>query len=407
MLREALTIAIVLAAYAVMSIPAITERHRFLRRPYVALAGGALLVALGLVAWRAAWSAIDARTLALLTGMMLLVAALEQANAFGVIASRLVRALPTPGALLAGTMGVVAVLSALVLNDAVVLLFTPILIKAARSMGVPAFPFLCAEALAANLGSVATPTGNPQNAVIALAHSFTFVAFARALAPLALVCVLLGVIYCVFVFRRDLRKPEHRASVPIERFTSAPAIWTSGACVALALALFFVGPSWGIQIWAAALASGALALVLSFALAPRRGVAVARHVDVSILLFFVGLFVLLEGVRASGAAATIDAALARSGSGGATIATAVLSNVVSNVPAVLLLLPGVREPGQALLLAATSTLAGNATFFGSAATVIVAETARSRGESFSVVRFTLVGFPLAVLTLFIAWLWLG
>jgi len=145
-----LTLAIVLAVYALLAIPMLTARFartghpimaRVFSRPGLALLGGLLVLALGLVGPRAAWDGIDWRTLALLAGMMLLVSALERANVFEVIASRLVRRLATPARLLAGSMVVVAVLSALVLNDAVVLLFTPVLVQAARSMGLSPFPY--------------------------------------------------------------------------------------------------------------------------------------------------------------------------------------------------------------------------------------------------------------------------
>ncbi|HWH08961.1 MAG TPA: SLC13 family permease, partial [Candidatus Thermoplasmatota archaeon] len=170
---------------------------------------------------------------------------------------------------------------------------------------------------------------------------------------------------------------------------------------ALALAGFVAGPAVGVPLWASALGGGLVAMLL----APAAGTSplrVARGVDAGVLVFFVGLFVLVEGVRGSvaGASAYVGS------SGGLVLATAVLSNLVSNVPAVLLLLPLVGA-GTAVLLAVSSTFAGNATFLGSAATVIVAETARSRGAEFDVARFTLIGLPLAAATLALAWLLLG
>ncbi|HEX2021903.1 MAG TPA: SLC13 family permease, partial [Candidatus Thermoplasmatota archaeon] len=196
MLAAVAVFALVYALLAVPSLPALASRFRTpgrrrvaalaLSRPGIAALGALAVVALGAVAPREAWDAIDWRTLALLLGMMLLVAALDRANAFAVLASRMARALPTPTRLLVGSMVVVAVLAALVLNDAVVLLFTPVLVRAARAMDVSPFPFLAGEAIAANLGSAATPVGNPQNAAIALARSISFVEFASVLAPVAL-----------------------------------------------------------------------------------------------------------------------------------------------------------------------------------------------------------------------------
>lgn len=418
-----LGLAVFAAVYALLAVPRLGRRLRetavdraplrlkrgvdlALQRPGVAILGALLVVLLGAVGPRAAWEAIDLRTLALLAGMMLLVAALDAANVFAVLASRLARALPTPARLLAGSMVLVAVLSALVLNDAVVLLFTPVLVRAARSMGTSAIPLLVGEALAANLGSVATPVGNPQNAAIALQRDLGFVEFTAALLPLALVGLAVGVLVALLFFRKDLSRHEARGPPPEERIRSAGMFLLASAAVLLALAGFLFGPAIGIPLWAAALGAGLLALVL----APATGTSplrVVRGVDPGILVFFVGLFVLLETVREAGVLDLVAEGLAQGGSGAFVLATAVLSNVVSNVPAVLLLLPTVTSDQQALLLAAASTYAGNATFLGSAATVIVAETARAHGEDFSVLRFTLVGMPLAGLTLGMAWIWLG
>jgi Na+/H+ antiporter NhaD/arsenite permease-like protein len=376
-----------------------------LRRPGIAIVGAVLVIVLLQVTPRQAWSAIRWDTLALLTGMMLLVAALDAAGAFTRIAAWLVRRLPTPHRLLAGSMVAVAILSALVLNDAVVLFFTPVLVRAARAMRTSPIPFLVAEAFAANIGSAATPVGNPQNATIALARGLDFADYLRAIGPVALIALGLAMVACLFAFRKDLRNGMRVSGVvepeaPDRRAMMAVAV----SCVALALLGSLLGPRLGIPLWASALSAGVLALALAPALAWESPARIARGVDTGILAFFVGLFVLLETVRQSGLLEALAGAVQRHGSGGFVIATAVLSNVVSNVPAVLLLLPGVQSQAQALLLAASSTLAGNATFLGSAATVIVAETARREGADFSVLRFTAVGLPLAAATLALAWL---
>ena len=379
---------------------------RALSRPGIAVAGALVLVTLGAVAPARALAAIDWRTLALLLGMMLLVAALEVANTFGVLANRLVRHLPTPRRLLVGSMVTVAVLSALVLNDAVVLLFTPVLVKAARSLGTSPFPLLAGEAFASNLGSAATPVGNPQNAAIALARDLSFVEFTRALAPVALAALAIGIVLCLIAFRRELRAARVATEVPPERIAHPALFLLAVLGVAGALVGFVLAPAYGVPLWAVALSMGLVtALLATTTRVPVREV--VGKVDVGILAFFVGLFVLLEGVRDAGALDALDHLLARGGSGGYVVATAILSNLVSNVPAVLLLLPTVSSDAQALLLAAASTFAGNATFLGSAATVIVAETARASGADFSVARFTLVGLPLASLTLLLAWLVVG
>jgi len=132
---------------------------------------------------------------------------------------------------------------------------------------------------------------------------------------------------------------------------------------------------------------------------------VLRKVDLGVLVFFAGLFVLVAGVRGAGildALGRVFAGLGADTPVGLTGITAVLSNLVSNVPAVVLLLPSVHDAGGLLLLAAASTLAGNATLLGAAANVIVAESARARGETFDVARFVAYGLPITVATLALA-----
>jgi Na+/H+ antiporter NhaD/arsenite permease-like protein len=410
-------LALFVLVYALLAVPGLAPRveralgggravRLALSRPGIAILGAFLVLLVGAVAPRAAWAAIDWPTLALLLGMMLLVAALDAANAFEALASRLVRALPTPPRLLAGSMVVVAALSALVLNDAVVLLFTPVLVRAARGMGTSAFPFLAAEAFAANLGSSATPVGNPQNAYIASARHVSFGSFALPLAPVAALCLALGVGMCLLAFRKELRVHDGGAAPPVAAISNRAMFGIAVGAVLLALAAFLVGPAFGVELWMGALGAGLLATLLAPAarVSPLR---VARGVDHGILVFFVGLFVLLQVVKDAGALDLLGGLLSRAGCAGFVVATALLSNVVSNVPAVLLLLPLAPTQPQALLLAMASTLAGNLTFLGSAATVIVAETARSRGAAFDVGRFTLIGLGLGTVTLLVAWLILG
>lgn len=418
-----LGLALFVLVYALLAVPGLAPRaeaalargrgpraHAAVRlafsRPGIAIVGAALILLVGAVAPGAAWAAINLQVLALLLGMMLLVAALDAANVFEVLATRLAHALPTPARLLAGSMVVVAVLSALVLNDAVVLLFTPVLVRAARGMDVSPFPFLAAEAFAANLGSSATPVGNPQNAYIASARHIGFGAFTLPLLPVALVCLALGIGLCLLAFGRDLARATPREPPAAARISNRVMFAIALGAVALALAAFVAGPAFGVELWMGALGAGLVALLLAPAarVSPLR---LARSVDYGVLVFFVGLFVLLQVVRDAGALDLLGGLLERSGSAGFVIATALLSNVVSNVPAVLLLLPLAATTQQALLLAMASTLAGNLTFLGSAATVIVAETARARGAEFDVGRFTLIGLGLGTLTLLVAWLMLG
>lgn len=409
---------VLLATYVLLSLPRVVVAGVRVTRPVLAAAGGVLMLAVGAVAPRAALAAIDFPTLALLLGMMLLVAALEVAGFFEVLAGWIVRHARTQRGLLVSVMCAVAVLSALFLNDAVVLLFTPVLVRAAIRMQVNATPYLAGEAVAANVGSVATPIGNPQNAFIAIAGDIDFPRFVAVLGPVALACLLVALLAALIAFRRDLARPivPARDSAKPYHPILLPATLL---LVLVVLALFAASSALGWSLWAIALLGGVAAFALADGVLILRGdrprsqllaPVVPRRVNWGVLLFFVGLFVLLAGVRGSGLLAAFLSAAASvriETPVGLAIAAAVLSNVVSNVPAVLLLAPAVHGEGAWLMLAAASTLAGNATLLGAAANVIVAEQARAHGAEFDVVRFVLYGAPVTIATLAIAILWLA
>ncbi|HVL49407.1 MAG TPA: SLC13 family permease [Candidatus Thermoplasmatota archaeon] len=384
--------------------PARVARVTFLfARPGLAVAGAGLMLLAGAVAPGAAVAAVDRPTLALLFGMMALVAGLEVAGFFGWTAAAIVRRVRTARGFLLATMALAAGLSALALNDAVVLLLTPVLVRACRAMDLPCFPFLAAEAVAANIGSLATPVGNPQNAAIALASGMSFARFVAVLAPAALVALVLAALVALVWFRRVLARPVRRvepAFEPLDR----PLLALALGVLALVLAGFVVAPA-GFTLGDVALAGGLLLLVAAWAGARVPPARLLARVDWGILALFIGLFVLMAGFRDAGLLAGFEGALAAMRPDtvpGLAVVTAVLSNLVSNVPAVLLLAPTAAAQGGDLpwlVLATASTLAGNATLVGAAANLIVAEAARGRGEDVDALRFLAFGLPVTLVTL--------
>lgn len=417
-------LAIFLLTYAALSVPVVARGarrlvarggrpgflNRFVERPGFALTGGLLMVLLGVVTVGDAVAAVNLEVLYLLFGMMVLVAGLQAANFFGVLASLVVRHAGTQPRLLLLVMGATAVMSALVLNDAVVLLFTPILVVACREMEVDPMPYLVVVAVSANIGSVATPVGNPQNALIALESGIPFAAFAMRLAPVALVCLVAAALFALWFFRRELARPlAKRPAAPLAVITNRPLFVLSVLVVAVVLAGFAGGHLLGLALDKVALAGGVALLALSYPVGRHSPVRLVRRVDWGILVFFAGLFILMAGVRASGLLDLMYEAFSfasLSTVGGLTMTAAVLSNLVSNVPAVVLMLPALHTAGSDdlwLALAAASTLAGNATLLGAAANIIVAEVARGEGAEFDVWRFVRFGLPVTLLTLLLAW----
>jgi Na+/H+ antiporter NhaD/arsenite permease-like protein len=289
-------------------------------------------------------------------------------------------------------------------------MLTPLIIRVTRRLELPPTPYLIGLATSANIGSVATIIGNPQNALIAVRSGMTLLPFAIRLWPVAFLGLVLDGALLSWLYRRritarPLTVPEPRHSPEVHRWLLVASL-ASGVGMVVALAA-------GVRPSAAAMTAAAV-VILAGATRPRESF---RHVDWSLLLLFSGLFVVMRGVDHSGLAhaflsrfwgpVTSEGAHLMAGLGAAVT---VLSQAVSNVPAVMFFLPSVeRLPEEAAArlwpaLAAFSTLAGNLTIIGSVANVIVFETAKREGAEVGFGEYLRAGFPLTVGTLLIAWI---
>lgn len=408
-------------------------------RAAAALIGAALMIIFGVVKPGDAISAINRDIIVLLIGMMLLVAGLELCGFFEWVSLRMIRYSKNQFRFLVLTMVVTGALSALVLNDAIVLLFTPIIIRTCRTLKSNPVPFLVAEAIAANIGSVATEVGNPQNAYVATTTGISFIDFSAKLVPVAIVCMVVAIAIIYIFFRKDIEQgsaQEFRKRINDggwkkfeEELVRGDGATTSGyrklrerkfALIALLLitggtfAGFLASHVIGASIAVIALVGGVLALFAAPLLSDVKSKDMLAGVDWSIILFFVGLFIVIQGVRDSSLLNDVKNFFPGFSDGHQpTIAwlsalSALLSNLVSNVPAVLLLgaLIPINSSQLWIGLASSSTLAGNATILGAAANVIVAEKAENKGVEINFWKFTLVGFPIAVVTLVVSTLML-
>ncbi len=377
-------------------------------RPSVALLGGALMLLAGVLTPAQALGAINLDVILLLLGMMLLVSGLEVCGFFDLVSTRIAERAKSQASFLAGLMVATAFLSALVLNDAIALLMTPIVVRSTKALRVKPMPYLVALALAANIGSVATEVGNPQNAFIAIASGIPFLTFTAVLLPVTLACLAVGIGLVWLVFRKDLATPLHRAdhlpAIPLERTGLAV---TLGIAFGVVAAFFISTPIWLPLI---AIVGGSLVLFFLPFLTKATPRTLVSKVDWSIVLFFVGLFVLLGGVEVSGLSDEIQAGfttLFGANSGGLlwlTGLSAILSNLISNVPAVLLLSQVIPSGSNRLwlALASSSTLAGNATILGAACNVIVVQLAARDGVEVSMKNFLKAGLPVTVATLLLS-----
>ncbi|MBL8841219.1 MAG: anion transporter [Planctomycetes bacterium] len=385
-----------------------------LDRPGVALLGAVAMVLCGALPLEEAWRAVNLDTLALLLGMMVVIAYLRLARFFEAFAATLVRVARSPRELLVGLVFAAGLLSALFVNDTICLLFTPILLAATKSAGLPPLPYLLALCTASNVGSVATLTGNPQNMLIGIFSGIGYGRFLAVQLPIALLSLALVALLLLFLFRRELPAAWPREAVAGRRVHRALLGRLLGV-VALVLAGFLLpierlvpGLSAGQKLPLVALAGAVMAMVVG-RYKPARAFA---HVDFGLLVFFSGLFVVVAGLARTGLLEQLHAALAPRMAGGVgrevalfSAFTVVGSNLVSNVPFVLVARDWIDAFANRelmwLVLATASTFAGNLTLVGSVANLIVAEQAKEVAP-IGFLAYLRVGLPVTLLTTAVA-----
>lgn len=369
-----------------------------MNRATIALVGSAVLIALGALSLKSAWEAIDAATIVFLLSMMVINAYLSYAGFFQLALHYLLQLTRSPlGLLVTLTVGS-GVLSAFFLNDTLAMVCTPLTLGLTRTLGLNPVPYLLAIAGATNLGSLATLSGNPQNILVGSFSGIGYLDFARALTPIAIATLGLqvGLLTLLYPEVRS-RQPCTLAKLPPLRQHRHLLLKTLVVVAAL-LTAFTVGlPLAESSFLAAAV------LLVTRRIKPQR---VLRDVDWSLLVLFSGLFVLTRCVQALQLldyfGPWVESSLGLLG------VTVVLSNLISNVPAVLLL-QSLISPDSAqswLLLAAGSTLAGNLTLFGSVANLIMVEAAAAQGYRLSFWEHLRFGLPLTVMALVVTYFWL-
>jgi len=376
-----------------------------LDRTGVALLGALVLVASERVTPAAAWQAVDVSTLALLFGLMVVSAQLRLGGFYTWVTRRIVTAPLRPSALLAVVVAVSGLLSAVLANDIVCLAVAPLLVEGCLRKRLDPVPFLLALACAANVGSAATLIGNPQNMLIGQTLRLSFAGFlADALVP-----AVLG-LFAVWLLIRTAVRGRWQSDVPAPVVDASPFNAWQTAKGLLILALLVAGVLVAPVPREVLALGGAALLLMSRRMASRDLIGL---VDWHLLVLFIGLFVVNHAVAEAGLAARASASLRAAGVdlGDMRVlfpATAVLSNLVSNVPAVMLLLPHASHPLAGPVLALASTLAGNLLIVGSIANIIVVDQAAALGVRIGWRAHARVGIPVTLVTLAIAaaWLWL-
>jgi Na+/H+ antiporter NhaD/arsenite permease-like protein len=374
-------------------------------RAGAALLGGSLMVATGVLTLEEAYRAVDFDTIVLLLGMMIVVANLRLSGFFRVITYWIAAYVRRPMTLLGMIILCSGALSAFLVNDTICLVMTPLVLELVTKLKRNPIPYLLATATASNIGSVATVTGNPQNIVIGSLSHIPYGAFAAALAPIAVVGLIICAVLIAISYRSEFFTHDNFERVEVSTHYHGPLMTKSILVMAVMVVLFFFG-----QPPAKVAIVGGAYLLLTRRVKPEK---VYIEIDWPLLVMFVGLFIVVGGFEkvaiTPSVIAWIDGQHLDNIIGLASV-TAVLSNLVSNVPAVLLLksiVPNLHDSQRAwLVVAMAATLAGNFTLVGSVANLIVAQRAKARGVELDFWSYFKVGAPLTVLTIAFGLLWL-
>ena len=400
-----------------------------LNRAAIAMIGAGAVLVFGVLTLQEAERTVDLSTLILLFSMMIINAVLELSGFFTWVGEIVIERANAPTMLLVLVVITAGVLSMLFLNDPVCVMLTPLVCGVVLRLRRDPLPYLIALACAANVGSVATITGNPQNILIGASSGIGYLYWLARLGPVAAVgmAIVFAVVWLLYPreFRagrdagRDAGRPPaasamiapHHEGAPMTLAQAEATIYASTLRRSLiVIALMLVAFLAGVNVTVASFVA-ACAILIGRRFESARILAL---VDWPLLVMFGGLFIVTGALEFTGVSAWLfDLArpLAFAGTAPLAFVTAILSNLISNVPAVLLfrpLVPQFADPTQAwLTLAAASTLAGNLTLIGSVANLIVAEQARKFGVKLTFMEYLKSGSIITILTLIAAVLFLG
>lgn len=421
---------ILIIVYALL----ITEK---LNRAILAMLGASLMVIFGILNQEQALAGVDANTLALLIGMMVIVAITSKSGLFQYVAikaAKWVKADPT-GILIMLTL-ITAVFSALLDNVTTVLLIAPITLLITDALETKVFPFFMAEILASNVGGTATLIGDPPNILIGSAAGLSFNDFVVNLAPIAFVCLIVLTVIIYLMNRKALAAIPPEASERIMKFDESGAITDRGLMIkslfvlALVLLGFTLGHGYGIQPGTSALSGAALLMLLAYWNQDAEAQSESVHhifgeVEWVTILFFGGLFVIVAGVEHVGLLNMFAEYVLHITDGDLMWtsflifwASGILSAILDNIPFVATMIPLIESTADTFgaenieplwwSLALGACLGGNGSLLGASANLTVAAFAEKAKQPIGFIQFMKVAFPIMLLTLVIAnvYLWL-
>jgi len=363
-------------------------------RPSAAFFGAVSMVVFGILTFEESISAIDFNTITLLLGMMMLIAVLELDGFFQLISETTITLAKTPQQLLLFIIFVTGVSSAFLVNDAVVLLFTPVVLSICSETKRQPLPYLIAEIMASNSGSALTITGNPQNILIGIQSNFVFGKFMLYMLPISFGSLVIIFYAIKFFFKDEFSKGEKLVcELKKEEWNYASMKFSVPIFILVVLAFFF-SKELSISYPLIALTGGSLVLLFG-KIKPSK---VIKEIDWVLLLFFASLFIVVSGVEKNKLLEPLIEHVKMNATFPGIVSlhglSLLLSQIVSNVPFVILMSPLLKPLHDTILwlsLASSSTLAGNFTIIGAMANLIVIEIAKKDGIQINFFTFLKIG----------------
>ncbi len=415
MSSQTLAVILFLITYAII----VSER---IHRTLAAMLGGLLMILLGVISQSEAFSSLDLNVIFLLAGMMMIAYLLGETGVFQWLAIKAVQlGKGDPVWILITLCIITAMSSALLDNVTVVVLMAPVTLLVARDLGLRPTPFLITQVISSNIGGAATLIGDPPNVMIASQADIHFAEFVFNMGPPTIIILILFLLVCGIGFRKQLSVSPERKQAILRLQTKGlirNPVLLAQSLIVLSLVLIGFLVSEIIDQRPATIALFGATLLLIWA--RRNPVDILEHVEWATLMFFIGLFIVVEGLVQTGVIEAIARSLVDLTRGNLPVTTfatlwlsAFASGLVDNIPYTATMIPLIENLGQSMpikplwwALALGADLGGNLTLVGASANLIVASIAERSGYKITFREFFRYGFPTVMISMLISTLWL-
>jgi Na+/H+ antiporter NhaD/arsenite permease-like protein len=399
---------------AVFLLIAVRQVGRFTIRIWQVMLGGALAVLLtGQISLSDALMAINIDVMVFLFGMFVVGEAMVDSGYLSCVANRLFSRAKNPDQVVLFILFGTGILSAVLMNDTVAIIGTPLVLGLATKWKISPKLLLLSLAMAITTGSVMSPIGNPQNLLVAVNSGMAspFLTFAVWLLVPTLVSLAAAFTVLRLFYAREFSSRPADPDVDVTCDNSLFFLTKCSLAIILVLAAVNIASSLAGMMMPLTLPLIAICAAAPILLFSPRRFSVLRSIDWPTLVFFAAMFVLMESVWQAGFFQSFVDGGSISSVPVILTTSIIISQFISNVPFVALFQPMIMQSGgttaQLMALAAGSTLAGNLTILGAASNVIIIQNAEKSGQTLTFFEFARVGIPLTVIQVGIFWLWLA